>query len=510
MPSASPCALVIFGASGDLAKRKLIPAIYEMAREKLLPDSFVLVGYARSPLTDQQYRQECREAVQKFARTQPIDPEIWNRIEKNIGYVQGDYGSNDGHDRLCAYLDKADREKGTAGDRLYYLSTPPNTFEPIIRNLGEHHKKQPRDGKGWTRIIIEKPFGRDLASARSLNALLHEYFAEEQVFRIDHYLGKETVQNLMVMRFANSIFEPLWSYKYIDHVQITVSETLGVGTRGGYYAQSGALRDMVQNHMFQLMALVAMEPPAALDAVSIRDEKVKVFKSIRPMRADHADQFAIRGQYGPGQAGDVKTGGYLKEKDVPPDSKTETFAALRLFIDNWRWSGMPFYLRTGKFLTEKLSEIVVRFRSPPLALFQKQCDAPVYPNDLIIRVQPDEGMSWRLNAKVPGGQMTVKSVALDFFYKTAFNIEPPEAYERLIYDAMLGDQTLFIRGDEAEAAWSVIDPIEQGWIASQRTPEPYAPGSWGPKRAMDLIEMDGRRWFQGNNGDAEPIVACSL
>jgi len=510
MPSASPCALVIFGASGDLAKRKLIPAIYEMAREKLLPDSFVLVGYARSPLTDQQYRQECREAVQKFARTQPVDPEIWNRIEKNIGYVQGDYGSNDGHDRLCAYLDKADREKGTAGDRLYYLSTPPNTFEPIIRNLGEHHKSQPRDGKGWTRIIIEKPFGRDLASARSLNALLHEYFAEEQVFRIDHYLGKETVQNLMVMRFANSIFEPLWSYKYIDHVQITVSETLGVGTRGGYYAQSGALRDMVQNHMFQLMALVAMEPPAALDAVSIRDEKVKVFKSIRHMRPEHADQFAIRGQYGPGQAGDAKTAGYLKEKDVPPDSKTETFAALRLFIDNWRWSGMPFYLRTGKFLTEKLSEIVVRFRSPPLALFQKQCDTSVFPNDLIIRVQPDEGMSWRLNAKVPGGQMNVKSVALDFFYKTAFNVEPPEAYERLIYDAMLGDQTLFIRGDEAEAAWSVIDPIEQGWAASQHKPEPYAPGSWGPKSAMDLIELDGRRWFQGSNGAAEPIVACSL
>ena len=278
----------------------------------------------------------------------------------------------------------------------------------------------------------------------------------------------------MVMRFGNAIFEPLWNYKYIDHVQITVSETLGVGTRGGYYDKSGALRDMVQNHMFQLMALVAMEPPAALDAVSIRDEKVKVFKSIRPIRADHVDQFTVRGQYSAGEAARQKTPGYLKEKDVPADSKTETFAALKIYIDNWRWSGMPFYLRTGKFLPEKLSEIVVRFRSPPLTLFQKQCESAVYPNDLIIRVQPDEGMSWRLNAKVPGGAMSIKSVALDFFYKTAFNIEPPEAYERLIYDAIVGDQTLFIRGDEAEAAWAVIDPIEQGWAKSAKPPQEYA------------------------------------
>jgi glucose-6-phosphate 1-dehydrogenase len=339
---------------------------------------------------------------------------------------------------------------------------------------------------------------------------LHQYFAEEQVFRIDHYLGKETVQNLMVMRFANSIFEPLWNYKYIDHVQITVSETLGVGTRGGYYAQSGALRDMIQNHMFQLMALVAMEPPAALDAISIRDEKVKVFKSIRHIRPEQVDAFAVRGQYGAGEINGQKTGGYRKEKDVPSDSSTETMAALKLFIDNWRWSGMPFYLRTGKFLPQKLSEIAVRFRSPPLALFQKQCDTQVYPNDLVIRVQPDEGISWRLNGKVPGGTMNIKSVALDFFYSTAFKIEPPEAYERLIYDAIIGDQTLFIRGDEAEAAWAVIDPIEQGWQQSKRSPEEYAPGTWGPKRAMDLIELDGRRWRHTGDGDEEPIIACSL
>jgi glucose-6-phosphate 1-dehydrogenase len=514
MPSASPCAIVIFGASGDLAKRKLIPAVYEMARERLLPENFILVGYSRSPMSNDQYRAECRDAVQKFARTKPVDPEIWKRIEANVSYVQGDYGANDGHDRLQAFLQKADKEKGIGGNRLFYLSTPPNTFEPVIRCLGEHLKSERSAGgeKGWKRLIIEKPFGRDLASAKALNALLHEYFSEDQVFRIDHYLGKETVQNLMVMRFANSIFEPLWNYKYIDHVQITVSESLGVGTRGGYYAQSGALRDMVQNHMFQLMALVAMEPPAALDAVSIRDEKVKVFKSIRHIRQDHANDFAVRGQYGAGELDGQKTAGYRKEKDVPPDSMTETFVALKLYIDNWRWSGMPFYLRTGKFLPQKLSEIAVRFRVPPLALFQKQCETLVYPNDLIIRVQPDEGISWRLNGKVPGGSMNIKSVALDFNYKTAFKIEPPEAYERLIYDAITGDQTLFIRGDEAEAAWAVIDPIELGWAAAKRQPEEYAPGTWGPKRAMDLIELDGRRWRHSGSGEeeAEPIIACSL
>jgi glucose-6-phosphate 1-dehydrogenase len=339
---------------------------------------------------------------------------------------------------------------------------------------------------------------------------LHKYFDESQVFRIDHYLGKETVQNLMVMRFANSIFEPIWNYKYIDHVQITVSETLGVGSRGGYYDKSGALRDMVQNHIFQLMALVAMEPPASLDAQNIRDEKVKVYRSVRPLKRNAVDDFTVRGQYSAGEANGQKTQGYRKEKDVAPDSKTETFAALKLFIDNWRWSGMPFYLRTGKFLEEKLSEIVVRFRSPPLTLFQKQCESPVYPNDLVIRVQPEEGISWRMNGKVPGGSMLIKPVALDFLYRTTFNVEPPEAYERLIFDAMLGDQTLFIRGDEAEAAWAVIDPIEQGWTESAQSPFEYAPGSWGPKQAMDLIELDGRRWLHVNGADTEPVVACAL
>jgi glucose-6-phosphate 1-dehydrogenase len=516
MPTAPPCAVVIFGASGDLAKRKLLPALYEMQREGLLNPHTYIVGYARSDMTDDQYRVEAREAVQKYARTKPVDPKLWDSVEKRLHYFRGDYGSAEDHQRLAERLSQLDEKFGNdEKNRLFYLSTPPNTFEPIISRLGERALNQQFNPPArFKRLIIEKPFGYDLASAKALNNLIHKYFDEAQVFRIDHYLGKETVQNLMVLRFANSIFEPIWNYKYIDHVQITVSETLGVGTRGGYYDKSGALRDMVQNHIFQLMALVAMEPPAALDAISIRDEKTKVYKSARAIRPEQVDAFAVRGQYGPGEHAKQKTAGYAKEKDVAPDSRTETFAAVKLYIDNWRWSGMPFYLRTGKFLEQKISEVVVRFRSPPLTLFQKRVETPVFPNDLIIRIQPDEGVSWRLNGKVPGGAgagVCIKPVALDFFYKETFHVEPPEAYERLIHDAMSGDQTLFIRGDEAEAAWAVIDPIEEGWRQSKRPPEIYAPGSWGPKRAMELIEHDGRRWLHSANGkEVEPIIACSI
>jgi glucose-6-phosphate 1-dehydrogenase len=520
MPNPVPCAIVIFGASGDLAQLKLIPAIYELCRENLVSDRFVLLGYARSkekkdgtPLTDEQYRKDCYGAIKKHARRQPIDESVWKRMEPNIYYVSGSYDSPDDHARLAARLKELDKIHDTGGNRLFYISTPPEVFEGIITRLGERlASKADSNFAGFERIIIEKPFGRDLQTARHLNAVLLKYFEEKQVFRIDHYLGKETVQNLMVMRFANSIFEPIWNYKYIDHVQITVSETVSADDRAGYYDKSGATRDMIQNHLFQLMALVALEPPAALDATSIRDEKVKVYKSVRRMDAQLVGANAIRGQYGPGQFKDKSamkpTAGYLKARGVAPGSRTETFSAIKLFIDNWRWSGMPFYLRTGKCLPEKLSEIVVRFRSPPLTLFQKQFDA-IYPNDLVIRVQPEEGISWRLNGKVPGGAMVIKSVALDFLYKTTFKAEPPEAYERLLYDSLLGDQTLFIRGDEAEAAWQVIDPIEEAWAKSSAVPQQYAPNTWGPKAAMDLIELDGRRWLH-SSADDEPIIACSL
>ncbi|MCY2953820.1 MAG: glucose-6-phosphate dehydrogenase [Planctomycetota bacterium] len=508
MAIAPPCAVVIFGASGDLARRKLVPAIYDLVREGLCDDRTCFVGFSRTDMSDQQFRAEWRDAIAKFSRSRPIDEGVWKKLEARIYYARGEYGSADDYARLADMLPKLDEKHGTGGNRLYYLATPPGQFPVIIERLGEPGRRTAADA--FARVIIEKPFGRDLASAQAMNQLLHRYFPEEQIFRIDHYLGKETVQNLLVMRFANSVFEPIWNYKYIDHVQITVAESLGVENRGGYYDRAGALRDIAQNHMLQLMALVAMEPPVALDALSIRDEKVKVYRSIRLIRPAAVKDFTVRGQYAAGAYDPQRTKAYLREKGVAADSRTETFAAVKLFVDNWRWSGMPFYLRTGKLLKEKLSEVVVRFRSPPLTLFQKQCQSPVYPNDLVIRVQPNEGISWRLNGKVPGGQMMIKPVALDFLYGTTFHREPPDAYERLIHDAMIGDQTLFIRADEAEAAWAVIDPIEKGWAEAMDTPEPYEPGSWGPKGAMRLIEIDGRRWMHTMDGVDEPIIACSL
>lgn len=518
MPSAPPCAMVIFGASGDLAKLKLIPAIYELAIEGLLPEQFVLLGYARTDMSDDAFRQLCIEAIRKNARTAKkmgANQEKLSWLIDRIYYHTGQYDRPEDFQKLKTRLDELDRRYQLQGNRLFYLSTPPNAFVPISECLGqqglvERVQSGAVEHKGpWQRVIIEKPFGHDLKSAQELNALLMHSFHESQIYRIDHYLGKETVQNLMVMRFANSFFEPIWNYKYIDSVQITVAESVSADDRAGYYDKSGALRDMVQNHIFQLMALVAMEPPVALDARSIRDEKVKVYKSIRRFSPKRVDEFVVRGQYGAGEVNGKKTDGYLKAKGVAPDSTTETFVALKLFIDNWRWSGTPFYIRTGKCMPAKISEVTVRFRSPPLTLFQKQCESPVFPNDLVIKVAPEEGISMHLNGKVPGGSMNIKSVEMNFNYASAFKKEAPEAYERLIYDALIGEQTLFIRGDEAEAAWEVIDLILEGWKQSTRKPDEYAPGTWGPKRAIELMEHDGRRWSRGE-GEGEPIIACSL
>ena len=513
MASAQPCVIVIFGASGDLAKIKLIPAIYELAREKLLPEEFALVGYARTKMSDDDFRKICRESIAKFSRTAKkggVDEELVTKILGKTSYVAGQYGDAGDFSALKAKLEEVDGKHKTGGNRLFYMSTPPEAFEPIIKGLGDSGLTQPGATKSpWQRLIIEKPFGTDLKSAQLLNETLRGSLSEEQVFRIDHYLGKETVQNLLVLRFANAIFEPLWNSHFIDSVQITVSETVNADDRAGYYDKSGALRDMVQNHIFQLLALIAMEPPAALDARSIRDEKAKVFKSIRPFRQSQLDSFAIRGQYGAGESNGKKTDGYKKAKGVAENTQTETFAALKLYIDNWRWSGTPFYIRTGKAMPEKLSEITIRFASAPLALFQKQCESPVYPNDLIIKVAPEEGISWRINGKVPGGTMQIKPVALDFLYANTFKTEAPEAYERLLHDAIVGDQSLFIRGDEAEAAWTVIDPIEQGWAASKTPPHEYTPGTWGPQKAMDLIELDGRRWTHSQATES-PVIACAV
>jgi glucose-6-phosphate 1-dehydrogenase len=503
------CAMVIFGANGDLTKRKLLPALYRLAYERRLDAGFAVLGISRTPLSDDQFREKMLASVKEFLEDSPFDDSVWAAFAQGLFYMAGDFDNAALFPALDARLKEIEAARQTGGNVLFYLSAQPSQYIPIAQGLAAANVGK---GSGWRRIVVEKPFGHDLASAQTLSAELHKAFAESEVYRIDHYLGKETVQNLMVMRFANSIFEPIWNYKYIDHVQITVSETVSADDRAGYYDKSGATRDMIQNHIFQLMALVSMEPPAALDATSIRDEKVKVYKCVRPIRDNLVDAQTVRGQYAAGQFKDKSklkpTPGYLKARGVAENSHTETFSAVKLFIDNWRWSGMPFYLRTGKCLPEKLSEIVVRFRSPPLTLFQKQCDQ-VYPNDLVIRVQPEEGISWRLNGKVPGGAMNIKSVALDFLYKTTFKSEAPEAYERLLYDCLLGDQTLFIRADEAEAAWQVIDPIEHAWAASPAAPQQYAPNTWGPKSAMDLIELDGRRWLHSGNDD-EPIVACSI
>ena len=506
MAKPDPCALVIFGASGDLAKLKLLPAIYALAAEGLLPEDFALVGYSRTEMSDDAFRDRFREAARK---AHDVDDQLLEKVAGQLYYHPGQYDSADDFNALKTRLDELDSKHNTGGNRLFYLSTPPNTFAPITHTLGEQGlTRKGYDLSPWNRVVIEKPFGYDLESAQKLNQQLYEDFTEEQIFRIDHYLGKELVQNLLVMRFANIAFEPIWNSQYVDHVQITVAESVSADDRAGYYDKSGALRDMVQNHILQLLALTAMEAPAALDARSIRDEKVKLLKSIRRIKPENADKVTARGQYAAGSAKGKETPGYLNADGVAEGSTTETYAALKLQIDNWRWAGTPFYIRTGKCLTTKVSEIAVRFRQPPGHLFDKQCENPLQANDLIIRVAPNAGISLRVNGKVPGNTLSIKNVAFDFDYSETFKKEPPEAYERLIADAMAGDQSLFIRGDEAEAAWQVVDPIIKGWKQSGK-PEEYEPGSWGPASADKLIENDGRQWIQ-DSSDPQPVIACSL
>ena len=505
MPAPSPCTLVIFGASGDLAKLKLLPAVYQLAKEGLLPDDFALIGYSRTKLSDDDFRGRFRESLEK---KKDVDQALADDLAKRMYYQPGQYDDAGDFDALKDRLEDVGGRHNTGGNALFYLSTPPNTFAPVTRCLGDRGLIERDQVDPWRRVVIEKPFGYDLDSAQKLNAQLHEQLGEDQIYRIDHYLGKELVQNMMVLRFANSIFEPLWSHRFVDHVQITVAESVSADDRAGYYDKSGALRDMVQNHMLQLTALTAMEPPAGLDAKHTRDEKVKVFQSIRPIDPEHVAESAVRGQYGEGEG----TDGYLKAEGVEEGSTTETFAAVKLYVDNWRWSGTPFYLRTGKCLPAKSSEIAVRFKAPPMTLFQRQCESPVRPNDLIIRVAPHTGIDLRVNGKVPGNQLHIRPVAFDFDYGETFKKEPPEAYERLIADAMAGDQSLFIRGDEAEAAWQVVDPILAGWRQQDDRgdrPETYAPGTWGPRAAHKLIGGDDRQWLQGGD-DPDPVVACAL
>ncbi|HVZ64883.1 MAG TPA: glucose-6-phosphate dehydrogenase [Lacunisphaera sp.] len=490
-----PTVVVIFGASGDLTARKLIPAIYNLAHDGLLPTDFFLIGFGRKPIPDAEFQAMAEAAVKEFSRRE-IDPAVWARLAPRTLYVSGGYDEKAAYDRLGQRIAGLEKEIGQQLQSLFYISTPPSVFAPILQNLGAsglaaRYVRQVNQSK----VIIEKPFGRDLASAQALNRSLLNEFEESQVFRIDHYLGKETVQDMLVQRFANAIFEPLWNRNFIDHVQITVAEEVGVGSRAGYYEQSGCLRDMIQNHTMQLLALTAMEPPVSFDPESIRDEKVKLLKAIQPLRLDGAAPDVARAQYGPGMLGGQEVPGYLAEKDIAPQSATETYAALRLSINNWRWYGVPFYLRSGKRLARRVSEIAIRFKRAPGNIFAESDRFNLAPNTLAFQIQPDEGLSLVLNAKVPGLETRTQPVKMNFRYATTFGSNTPEAYERLVLDAMIGDGTLFIRGDETERSWQLITPILEHWAAQGRKGmDSYPAGSWGPSSSAALLAANGHLW----------------
>jgi glucose-6-phosphate 1-dehydrogenase len=494
--TAPPCAMVIFGASGDLTSRKLIPALYDLALQRLLPPEFAVVGVARRPYTDESFREMLRETAEQYARSRPLRPEVWDSFAQGIFYLRGDPGEAETYGNLRARLDELDRTRGTCGRRLFYVATPPTLFETIVRGLGESSLNRPDAPEGWVRIVLEKPFGRDLMTARLLNRVVQAVFRESQIFRIDHYLGKETVQNIMAFRFSNRLWEPLWSEQHIDHVQITVAESIGVEDRGGYYEQAGALRDMVQNHMLQLLTMVAMEPPVTFEAEAVRDEKLKVLRALRPIAPAGFRLQVVRGQYGEGWVGGKHVPGYRQEPGVAPTSSTETYVALKVYLDTWRWAGTPFYLRHGKRLPKRSTEIVVQFKPAPHVPFGGFATAGVDPNLLVLRVQPDEGITLRFGAKVPGPAMQLRSVNMDFYYGSSFLVESPDAYERLLLDCMLGDRTLFMRADEVEQAWSFVTPIFDTWARDQPQFPNYAAGTWGPAAADQLIRRDGRHWHR--------------
>jgi glucose-6-phosphate 1-dehydrogenase len=493
------CAVVIFGGSGDLARRKLMPALYNLAWERALPGGFAVVGVARGDQTDESFRAGMREAVTRFSRRRPIDEALWTDFERGITFLRGAVSDSATFESLRKHLERVDNERGTRGNRLFYLAVPPSEFGPIIEGLRASRLVAPTlrghsDGV-WTRIVLEKPFGHDLASAKGLNDGIASAFDESQVFRIDHYLGKETVQNLLVLRFANVLFEPVWGRQQVDHVQITVAEDIGVEGRGRFYEQTGVTRDIVENHLMQLLCLIAMEPPISLSADAVRDEKVKVLRSLRPMDASEVMRSVVRGQYVRGVVHGEEVAAYRQEAEVSPESRVETYVAMRCFVDNWRWSGVPFYVRAGKRLARRVTEIAVVFHEIPRTLFRADGQSGITPNVLAVRIQPDEGIALRFISKEPGQQTVLRDVAMDFRYGMAFGSNTPEAYERLLLDAMRGDATLFTRRDEVEAQWEYMDRVLSAWSAEGAPPPVFYPaGSWGPEQANDLLARDGRQW----------------
>jgi glucose-6-phosphate 1-dehydrogenase len=486
-----PAAMVIFGAAGDLALRKLFPSLYRLHRDGSLPGAFSILGVARRPWSEEDFRGEIRQALEEFLG-EPVEPHFWDGFAERLFFESGSFKDDGLWRSLRRRLQRMDDEHVHTGNRLYYLAVPPTSFETIIEGLGRAGLSS--RFPGWSRIVVEKPFGRDLSSARALNDQLGEWFREEQVYRMDHYLGKETVQNILVFRLSNGIFEPVWNRQYVDHVQITVAEDLGVEDRGGYYEESGAIRDIIQNHVYQLLALVAMEPPASFDAEGVRDEKVKVLRALRPFSDEDIDREVVRGQYSAGFVRGRPVPGYREESGVDPRSSTETYVAMRVFVDSWRWAGVPFYLRTGKRLPKRMTEVAIVFKRPPLTLFH-EAGGDLEPNVLVMNIQPDEGITLKFGSKVPGAHRRIHPVTMDFRYGTAFAQRSADAYERLLLDALLGDATLFTRADGVEAAWESVDRIIDRWQSSGSVPICfYEAGTWGPDDAEELIESDGREW----------------
>ncbi len=486
-----PGVMVIFGASGDLTARKLVPALYDLAAQRRLPLEFAVVGVSRTEMSHEEFREKLHKSLEEH-RSGKVSDDVWESFSKGIFYLAGDSKEPKAYDELKEFLRKLDSERGTQGNRAFYLSTSPSLVPAIVQRLGEAGMNNGEEG-GWSRLVVEKPFGRDLESAQELNEEIRRYFDESQIYRIDHYLGKETVQNILALRFANGIFEPIWNQHYVDHVQITVAEDIGVGTRGAFYEEAGALRDIVQNHVMQILCLTAMEPPVAFDADSLREEKVKVLKAVRRIPEDDVEHYAVRGQYERGWVWGEEVEGYREGKDVASDSVTETFVALKVFVDNWRWAGVPFYIRAGKRMPKKATEIAIQFRPTPHTPFAHGDTQGLDPNVLVVRVQPEEGISLKIGAKVPGQGFEVSSVNMDLLYGTAFLEEAPDAYQRLLLDLMLGDPTLFIRADEAEGAWDILAPVMQAW-SEKKEVSMYPAGEWGPEDADDLLEYDGREW----------------
>ncbi len=489
-----PCAIVIFGASGDLSKRKLLPSLYRLFFERRIPPNFAVIGSSRTPMSDDEFREKMKESVSKFLEEAPFDEDVWTSFAQSLFYIPGDLNNPSSYDEIRAKLDQIEQSHQTAGNVLFYLSTQPSHYAEAIQELGAHNLSR---GNGWRRVIIEKPFGHDLASARQLNEEIHKVFDESEIYRIDHYLGKETVQNILAFRFGNGIFEPLWNRRYIDHIQITAAESIGVEGRGAYYQEAGALRDMIQNHLSQVMATVMMEPPTVFDATNVRDERAKLLRAVRVMKPEDVSKYAVAGQYGPGKVGGQDLPGFRQEPSVDPQSQTDTYAAVTFFIDNWRWAGVPVYIRTGKRMPKRVTDIAIQFHAPPLGLFKQETKTgPMSPrpNLLVLRIQPEEGISLRFLSKSPGSGMRVRPVSMDFNYGSSFGERTPTAYETLLVDAMAGDPTLYTRQDMVEASWQIVQPILDAWAHTKFDFPNYAAGSWGPRASDEMLARQGHVW----------------